>query len=40
MIAIAPPCSHDGVGRALRQAFREPVSDVPADWLDCLARLR
>lgn len=37
-IAIATPCKAEGVGRALQLAFNNGI-ELPADMLDCLARL-
>ena len=38
VMAVTPP-AHEGVGRALRAAFRGKIDRLPIELEDCLARL-
>ena len=40
LITVTTPAGHEGVGRALRAAFRGNVERLPPDLEECLARLR
>ena len=40
LITVASPSGHEGIGRALRTAFRGKVDRLPPDIEECLARLR
>ncbi|HKX22372.1 MAG TPA: hypothetical protein VJM81_03760 [Rhizorhapis sp.] len=38
-LTVHRPAAHDGVGRALRSAFRQPENGLPSELIELLGKL-